>query len=123
MKPATVAKLDLLLTFAEEIKTSTTYVPVAKTLGVFSGGNDLAEALGEIQRIDDKAKRPFRSSLVVSVGTGVPGKGYFHMARSLGHTIGATPADEFLFWKSQMDAMGVLLSPVAVKTGKALGVL
>ena len=123
MSPKKVQQLALLLELKANETQSTTYVPVAKALGTFSGGRELAEGLGQIQTIDHKNGEPFKSSLVVGVHTGVPGPGYFHMARSLGHKIGATPKDEFEFWLDQMEQLEAQLSPAAIKTGTYLGVL
>jgi len=101
----------------------TTYVPIAMVMQTFSGGRDLAEGLGQIQIMDYNDKRPLRSSLCVSIVTGIPSRGYFAMARQIGYSIGPTAADEFTFWLDQMKQLRAQLSPAAVKTGQKLGIL
>jgi hypothetical protein len=98
------AILDVLLA----VKTPANYVTIAKVLGLFSGGAQFAKLLGETQVADHKAKRPIRSSLVISSETGLPGRGYFSHLRQLGYQIGTTPQDELKFWEAQMLAIKAL---------------
>jgi hypothetical protein len=111
-----------ILKFLRNQGLSTTYVPIAKTFGLFSGGTDLARVLGEIQEEDDKNGDPFHSSLVVGAERGIPGNGYFDHARKLGRTIPKTPADELLFWAGQMKALGVPYPQAAVDYAAKIGV-
>ena len=79
------------------------YLPLAKSLKLFSGGKQLAEALGAILIEDHKAGRPLTCALVVSSTTGRPGKGFFTTARDLGYQF----SNEEAFWKKQCQALGV----------------
>jgi len=102
-----LAELRGILKFLKAAKQTTTYVPVAMALGMFSGSAALAGMLGEIQVEDSTMGAPFLSSLVVSSVTGIPGKGYFDHARKLGCSIGKSPNDELEFWLNQLQTLGV----------------
>jgi hypothetical protein len=117
---ALLSKLEGILAFLVVTDSTATYVQVAKSLGMFSGGKLFAELLGETQVADHQAGRPFRSSLVCGSETGIPGHGYFNHLRSLGYKIPQTPFDELVFWVEQMGALNVTLSDAAVKTATAV---
>ena len=123
MRKVVLDRVEVCVALCAEEKRETHYVPVAKVAGTFSGGSELSEALGVGHAADHKAGDPIRAALVVGVHTGIPGPGFFNMARYLGALKGNDPKDEFLFWKAQRDALGVDLSPEAIVTGKNLGVL
>lgn len=111
------------LKFLQHEGLTTTYVPIAKAFGLFSGGTDLARVLGEIQEEDDKNGHAFHSSLVVGAERGIPGNGYFEHARTkLKRSIPKTPPAELLFWADQMKALGVPYPPQAVTYAATLGV-
>lgn len=88
--------------------TKTSYLAIAKATGTFSGGKELAEALGEIMREDVKEGRPLSCSVVVRTDTGRPGKGYFDCARDLGLNCPNDPAGEEAFWQAQITALGLV---------------
>jgi len=79
------------------------YVPLAKSLGLFSGGNCLATILGEIMEEDHKNGGPLMCAVLVGSQTGMPGKGFFEKAKQLGYQV---PNDQ-AFWKSQTQALGM----------------
>lgn len=81
-----------------------TYLPLAKSVKVFSGGKQLAMALADIMEEDDRAGRPLTCALVVSSVRGMPGDGFFTKAVALGYQM---PYGEDRFWKSQCQALGV----------------
>lgn len=117
-----LSELRGILKFLRVTEQTTTYVPIANTLGVFSGGTDLARMLGEIQEENDKKKEPFLSSLVIGAQSGVPGAGYFENARKLGHSVAKTPADELLFWAGQLKLLGVPYPQTSLAHAAKLGV-
>lgn len=117
-----LAELRGILKFLHTKQDTTTYVPVAKTLGLFSGGADLARMLGELQDENQAKGEPYLSSLVVGAQNGIPGAGYFVNARQNGHKIPKTPADELLFWAGQMKLLGVPYPQAAIDYAKKLGV-
>ena len=123
MRKIVLDRVETCVALCAEDKRETNYVPVAKVSSTFSGGTELAEALGVTHKDDHNAGAAIRASLVVGVHTGIPGPGYFNRARQLGALKGTSAADEFLYFKEQRDKLGVPLSPAAVKTGKSLGVL
>jgi hypothetical protein len=61
------------------------YVDIAKALGMFSGGTELATILGELMKEAHDAGEPPLSALVVRTDTGMPGDGFFSYARQLGY--------------------------------------
>jgi hypothetical protein len=115
-----LSKLEGILDFLAAGQCFTTYVPVAKALGMFSGGAPFADLLGETQVIDHQSGAPYRSSLITSSETGLPGNGYFNHLRSLGHKIPKTPMDELVFWLGQMGALNVTLGPAAIATAQKI---
>lgn len=84
-----------------------TYLELAKPLGMFSGGSELATILGDLMEQDVEAKRPILSSLVVRSDTRRPGVGYFEMARCLELPLGPSASDEEDFWQKQAALLGV----------------
>ena len=97
-------KAKAIISYAIATRQQVTYIPLAAALGMFSGGRELAELLGEIMTEDYEAGRPLSPSVVVGNQTGVPGKGYYEMAKSLGYAV--QPGQEKAFWKNQMSALG-----------------
>lgn len=124
MRKIVLDRVDTCVSLCAEDKRETNYVPVAKVAGTFSGGTELAEALGVGHKADHLAGVGVRASLCVGVNSGVPGPGYYEMAISLGALkAGATDAEKFMYFKGQRDKLGVPLNPKAVALGKSLGVL
>ena len=80
------------------------YVDIAKALGMFSGGTELATILGELMKEAHDAGEPPLSALVVRTDTGMPGDGFFTYARQLGYEF----TDERAFWEMQVTLLGLL---------------
>jgi hypothetical protein len=116
------AELRGILAFLGQTKSTTTYVPLASALGMFSGGSALASMLGDLQIEDAKRSEPFTSSLVLGAKTGIPGNGYFTHARKLGCSINKDPVSEFLFWAGQMNLLGCELPDTSRNLAKQLGI-
>ena len=81
------------------------YVDIAKALGMFSGGTELATILGELMKEAHDAGEPPLSALVVRTDTGMPGDGFFTYARQLGYEF----TDERAFWEMQVTLLGLQL--------------
>jgi hypothetical protein len=92
-----------ILKYGISTKTYVNYVPLAKALGLFSGGIDLATILGEIMEEDHKNGGPLTCSVLVGSQSGMPGKGFFEMAKKLGYQV----PDDQAFWKAQTQALGM----------------
>lgn len=56
---------------------------------------DLGRMLDAINQYENDANRPLLSAVVVGAETGMPGAGFFPMARRLGYLVGD---DERVFW-------------------------
>jgi hypothetical protein len=61
--------------------------------------------LGEISQEEHQRGRSILTALVVAVTTGVPGSGFFDLARHFGNLQGTTPAAERRFWEQERDAV------------------
>lgn len=89
---------------AGEYRGYITYNQVAKILGISSPGNHMArevgQILGEISEDEHNVGRPMLSALAVGVN-GLPGTGFFNLARRLGKLSSTTPADELEFWREE----------------------
>jgi hypothetical protein len=124
MRKIVLDRVDTCVSLCAVDKRETNYVPVAKVAGTFSGGSELAEALGVGHQADYVAGAAVRASLCVGVNTGVPGPGYFEMAKQLGALKpNATDVERFLYFKAQRDLLGVPINAKAVAYGKSLGVV
>lgn len=85
------------------LKRPPTYMEVARPLGMFSGGKELAVGLGRIMDQDAEAGRPLLCSGVVRRDTGLPGDGYFeHAANQHGMAIPSGPDGRLEFWARQI---------------------
>jgi hypothetical protein len=103
----TRAEVRGILKFCQSIRHRITYVCLAKALGMFSGGTELAKILGEIMLEDYEAKEGVLSSLVVKSTTGLPGHGYFTYAKKL-YPLQLPPSlgtSDVQFWRAQMNAL------------------
>jgi len=98
-----VLQVRAIIEFVLQTKSFVNYLPLAKSLKVFSGGKQIAEALGSIMEEDDRAGRALTCALVISSTSGLPGKGFFDKARSLGYQF----TDDRTFWQAQCQALGV----------------
>jgi len=85
------------------------YKEIAQIMGLPPSGHHMAKEvghlLGEISQEEHQRGRPILTALVVAVTTGVPGSGFFDLARHFGKLQGTTPADERLFWEQERDAV------------------
>lgn len=108
-----MAQVKAIIQFCIRQQKFVTYYQIARPLGMFSGGSELAAILGDIMTEDDEAGVPLISSAVVrsrlKPGVAGPGRGYFTAARSLGLRIGTSQKDEYQFWAAQ--ASRLLLIP------------
>jgi hypothetical protein len=118
-----VAEVRGILKAVAHLKLTITYVPLAKMLGLFAGGSELAGLLGEIQEECYQSGAPILTSLVIKVNLGVPGPGYFSHLRSLGAEIGLSPKEEFEFWLGQMELLGVPLTKEALEWALSFGIV
>lgn len=86
----------------------TTYQAVAQILGLpLTGsymGNQVGHAVGEISADEVVQGRPMLSALVVGVN-GLPGQGFFILARQLGKLQSDQPEDEQRFWEQEKEAV------------------
>lgn len=98
-----VLQVRSVIEYAVQSKQLVNYLPLAKSLKLFSGGKQLAEALGTIMEEDHRAGRPLTCALVTSSTSGMPGKGFFDKARALGHQF----PDDQVFWQTQCQALGL----------------
>jgi hypothetical protein len=103
----TRAEVRGILKFCQSVRHRITYVCLAKALGMFSGGKELAKILGEIMLEDKEADDGVLSSLVVKASTGMPGHGYFEYARQLyDFSIPDVKVANAIFWRNQMGKLG-----------------
>jgi hypothetical protein len=100
-----VLAVSAIIGFCRVRKDFTSYIDIAKVVGVFSGGDVLARILGKIAEADYKAGRPISTALVIRKDTGMPGDGFFSHMTSLGATVGTTLADHKKYWQAQVDAL------------------
>ena len=112
-----VERIGKILDFCRNRHLLITYIELARLVGHPSWSSYLAQALGEIQKIDHANNQPLRSALVIKAGkmntqygevepgTRRPGDGFFLYARKLGYDF---TSDEH-FWRQQIAAMGVRL--------------
>ena len=89
---------------AAEYRGLVTYTKVARILGIQSTGHNMArpvgQVLGEISEDEHNADRPMLS--VVAVGSGgMPGEGFFVLARRLKKLSGTNSDDERRFWEAE----------------------
>jgi len=101
-----VLQVRAIIEHAVQTKSFIHYLPLAKSLKCFSGGKQLAEALGSIMEEDCKAGRALTCALVVSSTTGHPGKGFFIKAKALGYQF----INYNIFWEQQCQTLGVATS-------------
>jgi hypothetical protein len=102
------AEIRGILRYFKSRRRTIDYVALAKALGMFSGGSELAQILGKLQEEDDAEGQGFLSSLVVGKNTGVPGSGYFENAREvLGRDIARDEGAEREFWAGEIEKLGL----------------
>ena len=83
---------------------TTTYQAVAGIIGLPLTGNymgkEVGQILGEISEDELNQGRPMLSAVVVGV-SGLPGSGFFELARGLGKLKIDSNADEHRFWEEE----------------------
>lgn len=87
-----------------------TYSAIAKMVGSFSGGSEMAGVLAEIARSDVSQKKPMRTAVVVGMSPErpepLPGTGFFDLACELGFNIDDSPTAERAFWVAELAKLG-----------------
>jgi hypothetical protein len=66
----------------------------------------LGRLLGEVSAAEDAYGRGMLSAVVVrkqGSGAGLPGAGFFVLARRLGRDVGDAPADRQAFWRAELE--------------------
>ena len=85
-----------------------TYKQVARILGITEAGHHMArevgQVLGEISEDEHGHGRPMLSALAVSEA-GMPGPGFWTLARRLGKTVGDGTTTEVQFWAAEQAAV------------------
>ena len=85
---------------AARYKGTVTYQEVAQIMGLPTSGNfmgtEVGHLLGQIPEDEHRNGRPILSAIAIGV-SGMPGSGFFELARSLGKLAGTRPEDERLF--------------------------
>jgi hypothetical protein len=84
-----------------------TYKGIALATGLPASGNAMGDAVGrllaEISSNEVDQERPMLGALVVEKATGVPGPGFFKLARNLKKLQSESKSDEHKFWKDERD--------------------
>jgi len=92
---------------AARSRQTVTYERVAELMGLPPRGHymgaEVGHLLGEISEDEHHNGRPMLSAIAVSVMTGMPGDGFFKLARSLGK-LGASDSERE-FWEKERDAV------------------
>ena len=95
------------------------YREVAERIGVPRAGHHMArqvgQVLGEISEDEHKAERPMLSAIAVNEA-GVPGKGFFNLARQLGRLSHSTPDAEPEFLRVEQRRVYDLWGQEAART-------
>jgi len=87
-------------------KRVTLYCELGPLLGLHQHSSTLWGVLNCTFKEDWKKEKAARCSLIVNKAMGMPGNSYYETARSLGVSL-PTRLDEYDFWVSQLDALGV----------------
>lgn len=98
---AAIEMRDILVERARERHTIT-YGVLARAIGAARlqpRSRGFTALLGAACAFEDSEGRPMIGSLVVKKDTGIPGAGYFRVARDLGHDVG----DERAFWQAEVE--------------------
>jgi len=96
------------LIMAARFRGTVGYQKVAELMGLPPQGNymgtETGHLLGEISEDEHKYGRPMLSAIAVSTA-GIPGDGFFKLARNLGKLAGTSTDTEREFWSSEKDAV------------------
>ena len=95
------------------------YTEVADIHGIPTTGHHMTREVGQVLREistdEHGAGRPMLSAIAVSV-KGLPGEGFFNLARSLGRLTSTQPADEMNFWMAEERKVYEAWKPKTVTT-------
>jgi hypothetical protein len=93
---------------AARYRGTVTYQEIAQLMSLPMRGSYLAretgQILGEISEDEVSNNRPMLSAVAVGV-SGVPGSGFFDLARDLGVFTGSTKEEEMQFWENECKAV------------------
>ena len=85
-----------------------TYQEIAKIIGLPLSGNlmgsRIASIAGQICNDEHEAGRPMLTAILVNV-RGIPGPGFFGIARDVGRLDSSDRADERAFWEAEKQAV------------------
>ncbi len=105
---------EFLLVYSELInaarrRQTITYQEVADLMGLPSSGHHMGSEtghlLGEISEDEHGSERPMLSAIAISSVTGMPGPGFFKLARELGRLSDVSPDGERMFWEKEKDTV------------------
>ena len=86
-----------------------TYKEIAELMGLLPAGNHMATEVGhmagDISRSEHLEGRPMLSAIVVRSGNGLPGTGFFRLARDLGKLKSSSEVDERQFLEAEREAV------------------
>ncbi len=84
------------------------YQKVAELMGLPSTGHymskEVGQMLGEISQNEVRQKRPMLSAIVVGT-RGIPGKGFFELAKMLGKCTSDSKEEQKDFWEKEKKAV------------------
>jgi hypothetical protein len=94
---------------AARYKGTTTYQAIAEIMGLPLAGNymskETGQMLGEIAEDESNRGRPMLTAVVVSSVSGLPGPGFFGLARHLGKLREESEEAERRFWEGETQAV------------------
>lgn len=105
---------EYLLVYAELIQAAryrgmTTYQAIAEIMDLPLTGNymsrETGHMLGEIAEDEFNKGRPMLTAVAVSSTTGIPGDGFFGLARDLDRLKGTSEEMEHRFWEQEKEAV------------------
>ena len=86
-----------------------TYGDIAPILGLRPSGHhmgvEIGKRLDEINRDEHRQGRPMLSAVVVGSESGIPGDGFFKLARKFGNLVGETTEARRDFWVKEKAAV------------------
>lgn len=91
---------------AAQKQSEVSYKEIASILGIHTPGNhmsrEVGQILGEISEDEHAAGRPMLSAIVERVD-GIPGEGFFTLARRLGKLLAVDAEGEIKFWMDERE--------------------
>jgi hypothetical protein len=110
-----IARIEGVIDYVISQGQTVNYIELAKPLGMFSGGSELADLLGKIFAADVAAGKPSRTAAVIRTDTGMPGFGFYDMAVEVAHC-GNTMQAKVDFWLDAIKQLGLTPPPSALDT-------